>query len=430
MKTNLIKYSLSLCTSLSLYAGDVYTIDELIVKALENSPDLKVSSLAHKASLSRVDIAQSGYLPQVNLHLSTGKNARTNVPSSEMLSDSFLLGNLSLNQLLYDFGKTSANKDTFVFDSAALNEINTQDISNKKKDVKLAYYTVLQALALIDVQKENVKLNDIQLYRSKKYFEAGIRTKIDVSDAKVELIKAKLDLRTAEYDLKLAYAVLDKVVGFKDIANDYTVYSKRLDLNNLFSSLNNYPLNLSESVVYAYENRNDLKEYAFKIQSAQAQSKLASSDYYPELYFGAEYTKQKVDKFQDSLASDQWKAAINLDMNLYQGGATDALTQEKSLELGKVQASFYHTKLRVKETTAQAYIYVYKTKDTIELSQSLVEVSNEKFDQAGKRYQHGLSDFIELQQSRQGYIDAKASLVVNYYNYYQAIATLDNAIGK
>ena len=59
-----------------------------------------------------------------------------------------------------------------------------------------------------------------------------------------------------------------------------------------------------------------------------------------------------------------------------------------------------------------------------------MNVSNEKFDQASKRYEHGLSDYIELQEARQGYINAMATLVVDYYDYYIAIAALDNAIGK
>lgn len=40
------------------------------------------------------------------------------------------------------------------------------------------------------------------------------------------------------------------------------------------------------------------------------------------------------------------------------------------------------------------------------------------------------SDYIELQQARQGYINSKASLVVDYYNFYSALAVLENAIGK
>ena len=53
----------------------------------------------------------------------------------------------------------------------------------------------------------------------------------------------------------------------------------------------------------------------------------------------------------------------------------------------------------------------------------------EKFHQAQKRYENGLSDYIELQQARQSYIDAKSSLVIDYYNYYDALARMYNVIG-
>ena len=426
----ILQYTLPLFVSLSLCATEVYTVDKLLIQALENSPDLKVHAANYKASQSRIGIAQSSYLPKVDLQVSMGKNARTNVPTDNLVSDELLLGKLSLKQLLYDFDKTTSNIKSVSNDSYALDKVNEQKISDKIRDVKFSYYAVLQTIALIDVHEENVKLNASQLYRAERYFEAGIRTKIDISDAQVELIKAKLDLKNAQYDLKLAYASLDKVVGFKDTHTDYTVYSKELKLDNLFSTLSDYPLKLNDSVLFAYENKNELKQYMFQIKSAEAKSTLASSDYYPELYFGANYTKQELKNFKDILPEDQWQAAINLDWNLYQGGATNALSQEKRIEIDKAHAELNDIKLSIKETTTQAYINVYKAKDIVELSQSLLKVSDEKFIQAGKRYENGLSDFIELQQSRQGYIDAKASLVVSYYNYYQAIAYLDNAIGK
>ena len=430
MKPTLLKYTLALLVSIHLGATQTYTVDDLILEAIENAPDLKISKANLEASRSRIDVASSSYLPRVDLHLSAGQNAQTNVPSDDMINDSLVLGKLSLKQLVYDFGKTSSNVQSLEYDSTSLDEDNKQQFSNKIRDVKVAYYIVLQALALIDVQKENVKLNEAQLYRSQKYFEAGIRTKIDISDAKVELIKSKLDLKNAQYELKLAYAQLDKVVGFKESIQDYEVYSKPLVLDNLHGSLHEYSLNLTDSISFAYENKNELKSYDSNIKAASSRVQLASSDYYPELYFGADYTKQKVDKFQSRVPEDAWSATLNLDWNIYEGGATDASSQEKRLELGKTQAEFNNIKLSIKKLTTEAYINVYKAKDTVELSQSLVKVSNEKFDQAGKRYEHGLSDYIELQQSRQGYIDAKASLVVSYYNYYQAIAYLDNAIGK
>ena len=431
MKNTISKITLSLLLALSLNAAETYTVDDLILKAIENSPDLKISSGYVEASKSRTDIATSSYFPTLDLRLSAGENGMSKLPTQdEMINDTLILGSLSLKQIIYDFGKTGDNVDSYKYNSEAFSMDNLQNISNKKRDVKVAYYNVLQAIALIDVQKENVKLNEIQLYRSQKYFDAGIRTRIDISDAKVELIKSKLELKNAQYDLKISYANLDKVVGFKEVSNDYIVYSNELDLDSLYSSLKEYPLNLNNSIEYAYKNKSELKKYMADLKSVEADNALAKSEYYPSLYIGADYTKQSVDEFKASVPEDQWQASVNLDWNLYRGGSTSAAVEEQRINVNISSSQIQNTKLSIKQITTEAYINVYKTKDAVELSQSLVEVSNEKFDQAGKRYEHGLSDYIELQQSRQGYIDAKATLVVNYYAHYQAITYLDNAIGK
>jgi outer membrane protein len=347
-----------------------------------------------------------------------------------MLNDTILLGNLSAKQILYDFGKTrgSVNSSKYNIDTFTLQ--NIQDVSDKKLAVKDAYYTVLNAIALIDVQKENVKLNMAQLYRSKRYFEAGIRTKIDVSDAKVTLIQAKIALKHAEYNLKLAYANLDEIVGFSTLEQEYSVETKALELEKLYDSLELYELNLKESILYAYKNRAIIQKQSKQIKSSEAKITESRSEYYPSLYANAAYTKQSFDNFGAFTPKDQWQANLNLDWNLYQGGATTAKEQESKINKSIETASLVALKLKIKKETTQAFINVYKSKDSVELSQSLVAVSKEKFDQASKRYEHGLSDYIELQQARQGYIDAKATLIIDYYSYYTAVATLDNAIGK
>ena len=430
MKLHNIFIALTLLSN--LYATEIYTVDDLTIKALENSPDLQISSANYDASKSRYEQAKANFLPKIDLHVSAGEVGKSDIPTNpnNMINDSLILGKLSINQILYDFGKTGESSNSFKYDSQSYSNEYKQKISDKKRDVKSAYYDILKAIALINVNKENIKLNKAQLYRSQKYFEAGIRTKIDVSDASVELIKSTLDLKKSQYNLKLAYAKLDKVIGFKDINNDYKVYSKDLDLKNLYQSLTIYNLSLDKSVNFSYENRYEIKKQMALIKVAKANSYLASSDYYPSIYLNADYTKQNADKLTSSVPKNQWQASINLDWNIYQGGATDAATQEKKIKVDIANSNLAYSKLLIKTKTTQAYINVHKAKDSVELSQSILQVSSEKFKQASKRYKNGLSDFIELQQARQGYIDAMASLVVDYYDYYKSIAILDNAIGR
>jgi len=411
------------------YAKDTFTVDELILKALQNSPDVQISSSEFEASTKRKDVAFSNYLPKVDLEVSGGE-VGAGAFGNDMQNTSLILGKLTLKQLIYDFGKTGGNYDINKYQSEGYKYALAQKIADKKMEVKGAYYKVLQSIALIKVNKESVELNKAQLHRAKKYFQAGIKTKIDVSDAKVRLIKATLELKKSQYNLELAYTTLDKAVGFEDIKTDYSVYSKDLDLENLYENLTGYDLTLSEAILFAYKHRQNLKKHEVNIKVSQANVDFASSKYYPAIYLSGDYTKQDVNKLELLFPEDQYQALINLNWNLYEGGATKAATQEKQIRTMISASELRYAKLLIKERTTHAYINVNKMKDSVELSQSLLAVSKEKFDQAGKRYEHGISDYIELQEARQGYIDAMTGLVIDYYNYYNAIAILDNAIGK
>ncbi len=432
MNTKVFKYLTLAVLALSLDANETYTVDDLILKSLQNSPDLAVSQFEYDASQSRYDTAFSGYLPKVDFTGSAGRISQSGTFGFPGVEDNIIKGQLTLKQIIYDFGKTGGNSDAQKFASESYSMQNLQNISNKKLNVKSAYYTVLKAKALINVQKENVKLTEAQLYRSKKYFTAGIKTKIDVSDAIVRLIQAKLDLKTVEYDLKLSFSNLDKVIGLTAIENNYDVYSQKLDLSSLFESLLPYELNLHDSIVFAYVNRFDIKKDQALVSASQSDIRTVASEYYPTFYFGANYLYQNAqsEELQNFLPETQWNAMLNLNYNLYQGGSTSSRKEEKSINASISNSQLINTKLLIKANATDAYINVNRTRDTVELAQSLVVVSSEKFDQASKRYEYGLSDYIELQEARQGYINAKATLVVDYYDYYITVATLDNAIGK
>ena len=426
-----ISFLISCIAAVALQAQTSYTVDDLILQAMQNAPDLEVSKQNIEAAKSKKRSAYGSYLPNVNLDAAAGKTGQNRLLDPDtMANDTFILGKLSLSQLLYDFGRTGGNVDSLEYEKNAYSMQNTQKIADKIRDVKSAYYAVLRSIALIDVNKENLKLNEAQLYRAQKYFEAGIRTKIDVSDAKVGVINAKIELNKAEYALKLAYANLDKVIGFEALTNNYTVQAQQLDLDNLYESLIPYDLELLEAIKFAYSHRAVLKEYRELTLAKEAQLRVATSEYYPAFYLNADYTKQKLDEMAAFVPKNQWQASVNLQWNLYKGGSSKAQEEEKKVQILISQAELKNIKLAIKEETTAAFINVAKSKDAVELSQSLLEVSKEKFDQAQKRYEHGLSDYIELQEARQGYITAKASLVIDYYNYYNSIAILNHAIGR
>jgi len=438
MKKSII---LSLIVSSGLYA-QVLTLNDLVETALVNSPDLKISKADYETSKQNVIQADSGYLPTLDLAAMAGRqgidygNQTVGAPGSTQVeignpTTNLLGAQVTAKQLLYDFGKTTGNMDSFQNQSYAAQASMQQSISDKIFAVKKAYYALLYNNALIEVNTENIKLNEQQLYRSKRYFEAGIRTKVDITDANVNLIEAQLDLQNTGYEVKLSLVDLKKEVGIDNDQKHYDdeIFIIKPEASNVYSSLPKLSLPVSNYKDEAYKNRAELNQYIQLVNAARSVHKQAEGDYYPSLYANGNYLVQDVD--EDAFAPEQqWSATISLEWNLYEGSATSAQTQEAKIAIMRAEADLENARLRIQKEVNDAYIQVNKQLDTTKLSENLSIAAKEKFGQVQKRYENGLADYIELQQARQSYIDAKARLTQSYYEYFIAVAQLDNAVGK
>jgi len=87
---------------------------------------------------------------------------------------------------------------------------------------------------LIQVNKKNIKLQEGQLRRAQRYYDSGIKTIIDVSDAKVRLIQAQLELNNSKYELKLRRAILEQTMGYVPYNGNYTLFHRKLNLQDIF----------------------------------------------------------------------------------------------------------------------------------------------------------------------------------------------------
>jgi outer membrane protein len=429
---------------LSLWSGvsaEVLTLDDMIESALLNSPDIKISKADYEISKEQSHQADGDYLPQINLLAEGGKQGvdyddqKIGTPGNEIqigAVDTNLLGaKVNAKQLIYDFGKTTGNMRSFENQSYAFKAALQQSISDKIFAVKKAYYDLLYYHALIKVNEENIKLNEQQLNRSQRYYEAGIRTKVDVTDAKVNLIEAQLELENTKYDLQLSAVTLKKEVG---IDNDDALYGKEIYIQkpvseNVFESLPKVTKDTHAFKEEAYAQRAELEQYTQLLKSAQSVQDQVDGDYYPSLYANGDYLVQKVD--DDAFAPEQqWKASVSLEWNLYSGSKTSAQSEQARLAIIRSQADLDNARLRIQKEVNDAYIQVNKQRDATKLSENLSSAAKEKFEQVQKRYEYGLADYIELQQARQSYIDAQARLHQTYYQYFTALAQLDRSVGK
>ena len=68
---------------------------------------------------------------------------------------------------------------------------------------------------MIHVAKESIKINKFQLYQAQEYFKAKVKTKIDVTNAQLQLSNSNMDLLKAKFNVKKANAKLITLLSKK-----------------------------------------------------------------------------------------------------------------------------------------------------------------------------------------------------------------------
>ncbi|NPA28943.1 MAG: TolC family protein [Epsilonproteobacteria bacterium] len=419
---------IALLIAMSAFGAPKYlSLDDLIALALKQSPDLALYRADLNASLVKWQESRSAQKPAVTLQGGAGGVMNR---IDDTLSTALVTGTLGASQLLYDFGRSDSLIEATQKQSEAAEADLKQAVLDKIFRVKSAYYRLLQAKHLIAVAEEDVRLNEKQLYRAQRYFEAGIRTKIDVTDAEVNLLQAQKRLGDTRYDYLRAGYELAREIGVDAEAKGYEILTPRLDANATLSS--RPAQSLKELEAYAYAHRPDLLACRLRRQSALAAVKEAKGAYYPRLALEGDYTLNHVndDAFKAAFPDRQARGLVTLRWNLYEGGARDARYRQALAQSQKSAAACLRQKLTVRQQVADAYTLTQKAYERVRLATKVAAAAKEKFHQAQKRYENGLADFIELQQARQGHIDAEAALVIDIYAFFTALANLDRAVGR
>ena len=406
------------------------TIDDIVEITLKHSPGIDVSRFDFEGAKARTKAAKSYYLPHLDASASGGKQW-SKLKNQSTGSTDLLTGSLGASQLLYDFGRTTGNINRTEEETLALEAQMQQIISDKIYIVKKLYYDVLKSKTIIDVQEKNYALQKKQLHRAKKYLLSGIKTIIDVSDAEVQVEQAKLDLENAHYEVELQRAALEEAMGYVPYNGDYRLYRKKLALPHLSRTLPQIRTSLGKLEAYAYKHRYVLNSSEHFVKSAAAHVRSTRGDYYPSISVGGNYSTQKVDSsVQGMLPEGQGQIAVNMNWNLFSGFKTDADVQEAKINVLKASSQVQEVKLAIKKQVIESHIGLRRSKKNVQLSESIAQASLKKFEQAQKRYENDLSDYIELQDAQQGYIQSLSDLVNAYYEYYISLAQLDHSIGR
>ncbi len=448
--------------SVQIEKNAVLGLNDCIKIALNNSPVIKKYILNMDVAKSSVGVAKSAYFPSISLGAGYKQAFGERGHNYGSYQTRTLPGfDASLSQLLWNFGRADANIRMEKFNRIAAEFDFDETVLTTIFNVKLQYYGVLAAKSLMEVEKLNVQINERNYQRTLAYFDEGIKSKIDLVNAEVNLSDSKIALVKAENTYKNAIVSLNNSM-YVAYAPEYSIqntetfnlrepyvpmsltnidnYKKLLELPDDISSavyavkaeksdvlqdyvFQKYPYTFEKSVSIAKENRPDLKALNETVKAMKQYVLLTKRQYLPELRGGVGYSYANNRNYPDS--------GMNVSLNL---STTFNMMQVKhevdiansQLNLAKTEVDLLNQNLYF--DIQSAYVDMIQLEKQIPLMETKVRQTLENLELADGRYSVGLGDYIQLQDARVNYNNAQSSYVQAVYNYNVARATLEREI--
>lgn len=457
----LVSFNFNLAYAVEKYAviqkGSKLTMDDCIQIALKNSPLINKAYFNYKVSQNDEKIAKASYFPTIGV--GTGYTYNSNTSNRFSSTNDTYNAQASLSQLIWNFGKTNAqirmqkfNKISalFNFDDIVLDTIFS---------VKTNYYNVLAAKATVDINRAYVQINERNYQRTKAYFDEGIKSKIDLVNAEVNLSDSKVTLvesikayqnaivqlnnsmyvaytpnyeiastETFNFKQKEIPVNLEKISEKRDISrtpdpvSDATLTSKveKMDVIETFK-FKPFPYTFEECVEQAKQNRPDLKAYNATLEAMKQALLYIKREYYPEISASAGYN------YRNQYNMNSFNIGLNL------SSSVNILSKKYEIDNGKLQVALAKNEIDLLEQNIyfevqNAYINMVQLEKQIPLLAVKVKQTYENFELADGRYAVGIGDYIQLQDARVNYNTAQQSYVQTVYNYNVARANLEKLI--
>ncbi len=402
----------------------VLKLGQCIEIALKQNPSVLAALYGVDVSRSRVGEARSSYYPQISASGAYSRSKSATTSSGAVIAGgntpvNSTTGSASLNQNIYDFGRTSSQVDIAKFNlESSRSDLNvSQDAIILS--VKQAYYGVLQAKRNRDVAADVIKQFQLHLDQAQGFYNVGTKAKIDVIKAEVDLSNAQLSLINADNALKIAWVTLNNAMGTPD-APEYKIE------DNL--SFQKYTITLEEATARAFENRPDLKSSIAKRQAAEENISLQRSGYYPLLTGNASYAKTEVNE-PVRATTDSWDLGVVLTFPLFSGFLTQHQVAEAKANLYIQKANEESLRQQILLDVRQAYLNLQAAEASISTAELAAGQAKENLDLANGRYAAGVGSPVEVSDAFATYVTAQASYTSALANYRVAQANIEKAMG-
>jgi len=427
----------SACVALAISVGAAgeekspleLTYESSVGLALQKSPAVRIGEQQVVKAAGTVTTARAAKGPQLAgsvVHLRTGPISTFTIPFGPVPETISIgvprdtRGTLSLAQpidILRAISTAQSAAELNLLSARLALEAIRQKIALA---VQSGFLGALRAQELQRVADEALQAAEEHVRIARAHFEAGTAPHFDVLRAEVQAATFRQNLVAARNAVLLAAAALDRTIGL-DVTTPLT-------LKQPPAAETSVP-DLEPSLKEAAKQRPEVLQAQVIERAASKGVYLARTNLFPSLAILADYNFDLNPSDLGGL-SRSWSVSAALSIPLFDSGATRGKVKSAKADLQSARLNKEDTERQVDLEVTQARIGMQDAAERLTTAQKDAEQAREALRLANVRYQAGVATAIEVTDAEVAMTQARTSEVNATYDYLQARAQFERALGR
>jgi outer membrane protein len=412
-----------ICVAFAATTVQAETLPEALAKAYQTNPQLNAERARQRGTDENVPQALAGYRPQILASLSGGLQAVRNLLPDNTVQSATLkpwqIG-VTVTQVLFNGFKTA--------NSVRVAELQVQSgreaLRNVGQGVLLdavtAYTNVLANQTLVEAQRANVAFLRETQGITQKRLNAGDVTPTDTAQAEARLNRGLADLNAAEVNLAISQATYAQVIGnppsqlrAAETVDRYVPHS-RDDATNM-----------------AFREHPAVMAAGFDVDVASTTIRVAESSLMPSVTVqGSASHSSQSDPTLGTFRTDQASIVGQLNQPIYDGGTASSQTRQAKEVAAQSRLVLDQVRNQAKTAAISAWVANEGAKIAVSASESEVRAATVALAGVQKEAAGGQRTTVDVLNSQQDLITAKARLIGAQRDRVIASYTLLSAIGR
>lgn len=407
-------------------AAEIYDMGKSVQRALEANQSLRAAEEASKAAESGRKSSRGSFGPSLSTeynytHVDNDSisTMRTNKANTYAWSAGVTQPLFTGFNLLSTYQKAALQAEY----TKAMERDTSISLTNT---VQETFLSVLSARENVRSAQDSLERLKTQLEVTQAFYDVGLKPRLDVLQAEVDVSDAERQLIVAQNDLETQQVRMNTLLSLPiDADVEYVGSLKQIPFDGT----------LEPCLATAYSSRPDIYMAGKSVEMAQKDKMIAASEFYPQLNANVTYsqTGDSMKAYGGSRMDGKprsWSVGVGAKWNLFQWGKDYYNVESADFLINKVRAEEENLRQEVAYDIMSKLLMIQNARKRIALGQKGLAQAREAYRMAVARYQAQVGTNLDVLTAQDKLTLAEATLTSAQADYLVALSRIYAAMGQ